>query len=471
MIGTSDNCERPGTQGSKSRTWIFLQSPAIPSALLLYGILFGFAAVSYLLLPWQKSCTIAFYISILLWATFVTLRRRTDIRLSMSSVDLFFGTFLLLVLVSAVAHWWSGTAQYAMFIPFFFLLPYFLGRMMNDSDILIFWNLLLGMGGVLLFLIPIEFAKAYLPYVGWSNPYLFSQGHGVMLSGLLLSATFLVLVSRLLLAGVEGEVALANTNNRVSLPLYVVFGLVIIVVGWISARGSAIAATLSMGVLFAFSSYCGARRKISIGLAFVFFVLIAFVNPFQAKFSKQYYQAVLQPPVIFLSGESVSDSGDTSFDEENSIPGRGKPILGEKACASINDSISDRWVHYQTALAIFFSNPLTGVGANRYGHYSCTGPGWFPHSTALQVLAELGFLGAAIYILLILTAFRAIAKRYFSSRHLATKVISGWLLGYLAFQLVTSQLYGNYFMSAGLYFVFGVASRIANDNTRALIKA
>jgi O-Antigen ligase len=206
---------------------------------------------------------------------------------------------------------------------------------------------------------------------------------------------------------------------------------------------------------------------------------LAVINPFQNKYSKQYYQAVMQPPVIFLSAERIfgvagGDSGNSRNALEEggrNVLEKGSPILGEEACASVKDSISDRWVHYQTALAIFLSSPLAGVGANRYGHYSCTGPGWFPHSTILQVLAELGILGALVYGLLILAAVYAILQRYFSSDHLMTKVIAGWVLAYLAFQLATNQLYGNYFMSAGLYFVIGIASRFAIDADPRRVKA
>lgn len=442
----------------------FLESPAGVSALLLHGMLFGFAVASYLFLPWRRSYTIAFYLIVLLLAAIVLRRRWPRITLAINRVDMFFGAFLVLVLASSATHWWPGTAQYFLLAPFFFILPYLLGRLMNDRDVLIFWNMLLALGGVLLSLMPIEYIKDQLPYVDWPNPFLFGQGHGVMLSGLLFSATFLVLVSRLLLAGIKGAGALGRVDGWANLRLYLVFGLVIIAVGWISARGSAIAAVLGAGVLFVFSSYCGAKRKVSIALVFAFFVVLAALNPFQDQFSKQFYQAVLQPPPIFLSSGSWFGSAADSSLDASGAPDSRRPILGEQACAAVKDSISDRWVHYQTALAIFFSHPLAGVGANRYGHYSCSGPGWFPHSTILQVLAELGLLGVAVYGLMLLMALHAIWKHYHSSDDVLAKAIAGWLLAYLIFQLATSQLYGNYFLSAGLYFVVGVASRIVNDD-------
>ena len=43
-------------------------SPAMPAAILLYGIIFGFALWSYLGLKWLRIDTITLYVSIAVWS-------------------------------------------------------------------------------------------------------------------------------------------------------------------------------------------------------------------------------------------------------------------------------------------------------------------------------------------------------------------------------------------------------------------
>lgn len=424
-----------------------LISPAIPAALLLYGIVFGFAIFSYIGWPWLLSETTFLYLGIFAWSLVAIITQWKMRGFSINRIDVLFLVFLLLVLVSAVFHWWEGTIKYFQYIPFFFILPYLLGRMMLDKDVLLFRKTLIGLGsGLLLLMLMDYFRRANSP-----SPFLFEQSHGAMLSGLVLSGTLLALLSMLILPAAS-NIGSSVYERRFSLIGYTMLALVASAMVWISSRGSAIAAVVGMATLLIFCSFCGWKKKILILLYVGLFVLMASMYSFQNKYNQEYYQQLFQRPSVALNvggGDEASQAGRLEY---------GKPILGEKTCSNIADSVSDRWIHYQSAWKMFLEKPLTGVGANSYGFYSCAGPGWYPHSTILQVLAELGVLGGLVYLALIWMAFRALITRYSSSVDTLSRVNMGWALAFVVLQITTNQFYGNYFMSAGFYFVVGLAA-------------
>ena len=431
-------------------------SPATPAAILLYGIVFGFAMWSYLGWQWQRHHTIVLYVSIAVWGMVIIVRRWRSIGFSINRLDIFFCSFLLWVLGSVATHWWKGTVQYMEYMPFFVILPYALGRTMGAQDVQLFKRILIGMGSVLLLLMPLEYWKNSQPgflYVNSPAPLLFGQGHGVMLTGLLFSAAFLALISRLL-SPPETNVESTNRARQYKFLGYLMVGALVAAMIWISSRGSAVGLALAMIALLLFSSFCGWKRKLALLFYIGLIALVALTFSFQNKYHKDYYQQLFVPPSVTL----------------NEVPRQalrleyGKPILGEATCKKVSSAISDRWIHYRTAWEIFLAKPWTGVGANSYGFYSCTGPGWFPHTTILQVLAELGGLGALLYFPLLGMIFYVPIKQYKSQTSVLSKANMSWLLAFVILQFTTSQFNGNYFMSAGLYFVMGLAASFFNGS-------
>ena len=425
-------------------------SPAMPAAILLYGIIFGFAVWSYLGLQWLRIDTISLYVSIAVWSGVVIFRRLRSIDFSLNLLDNLFGVFLLWVLGSVATHWWKGTIQYLEFMPLFFILPYLLGRMMLVQDVQLFKKLLIGMAGVLLLLLPFEYWKNSRPGFLYENspvPLLFGQGHGTMLAGLLLSAALLALISKLTLPIVP-HTAPRNFKKHYRIFDYLMLAAVVSAMIWVASRGPAVAAVLGMLALFCSASFIGWKKMMVIFFFLGLSALIAFSISFQNKHHKEYYQLLLMRPEVALN--SVSHQAPKLE--------YGKPILGEAICKDIPNSISDRWIHYRTAWEIFLAKPWTGVGANFYGFYSCTGPGWFPHSTILQVLAELGVWAGLLYFSLIGIVFWVPITRNKSDASVLIKANMSWLLAFVVLQFTTSQFNSNYFMSAGLYFVMGLAA-------------
>lgn len=434
----------------------FILSPATPAAILLYGIVFGFAMWSYLGLKWQRYDTIALYVSIAVWALVVIVHRWRSIGLSLNRLDILFSVFLLWVLGSVATHWWIGTIQYLEFIPFFVILPYLLGRTMVTQDVQLFKKILIGMAGVLLLLMPFEYWKNSQPgslYVNSPAPFLFGQGHGTMLSGMLFSAALLALISKLTFPAASGAGS-GGHEKKYRFFDYLMLAAIVSAMIWIASRGPAVAALLGMMALFFFSSFLDWKKKMATLLYLGLFAVVALTISFQNKYHKEYYELLFLRPSVALS-EAPRQAPRLEY---------GKPILGESICKNIPNSIVDRWIHYRSAWEIFLAKPLTGVGANSYGFYSCTGPGWYPHTTVLQVLAELGVLGGLLYFPLIWMVFSVPIARYRSEASALFKANMGWLLAFVILQFTINQFNGNYFMSAGLYFVMGLAASFFNGS-------
>ena len=435
-----------------------VHSPATPAALLLYGIVFGFAMWSYLGWQWQRHHTIALYGSTAAWAMVVIARRWRLMGLTLNQLDILFGAFLLMVLGSIATHWWKGTIQYLEYMPFFVILPYALGRMMDMQDVQLFKNILIGIGGLLLLLMPFEYWKNSQPgflYVNSPTPVLFKQGHGVMLTGLMFSATLLALVSRLI--SPDSYQMKSRGRERLNLVLgYLMLAALALAMVWISSRGSVVAVVLGIIALLFSASFFEWKKKLILLLYMALIALAALHISFQNKHHKDYYQQLFVPPSVTL----------------NEVPRQalrleyGKPILGEATCKKVSSAISDRWIHYRTAWEIFLAKPWTGVGANSYGFYSCTGPGWFPHSTVLQVLAELGVLGGLVYFSWIGMVFWVFISRNKLGSAVSAQTDISWLLAFATFQFTVSQFNSNYFMSMGLYFVMGLAASLWGNHKR-----
>lgn len=427
-----------------------ITSPATPAALLLYGIVFGFAMWSYLGSPWPQHFTITFYIVVSIWSAIVLYSRWAALGFSVNRLDVLFCTFLLWVLGSVATHWWSGTIKYLEFMPFFFILPYLLGRMMLTHDLDLFKKILISAAGALLLLLPFEYIKNSQPGFLYENspaPILFGQGHGTMLSGLIFSAALLALISKLL-HPITSSAERDKYRKTDHIFYYLLLAAIISAMVWIASRGPAVAAGLGAIVLFFFSSSFAWRKKMTILFYLGVFALVASTISFQNKHHKEYFQLLFLKPSVALSQVPIN-SPRLEY---------GKPILGGGICKEIPNSIADRWIHYRSAWEIFLAKPLVGVGANSYGFYSCAGPGWYPHSTILQVLAELGILGGLIYFPLLLVVVSVPIKRYLATTDMPLKENMSWLLAYMALQITISQFNGNFFMSASLYFTIGIAA-------------
>jgi O-antigen ligase len=276
-----------------------------------------------------------------------------------------------------------------------------------------------------------------------------------MLSGLLLSASFLSLVSVALLPSNQiGMKFLSLRSGR--LIAFTVMGVIVVTMGWIASRGSAVAGILGMMVIFVLTPKRDRSRKAQVLMVFGLALGVAVVHTIQRKDSREFYAAVLKEPVAV---ESILDAAPGATGSTR----KAESILGDAACKTIVDSVSDRWVHYEQAVALFLARPLWGAGANHYGFYACTGPGSFPHSTLLQVFSELGIIVGVVYCTLLMMTLQALLQAYRRSAKPTEEAVWTWLVAFAVVQVLIAQLNGNYFVSAALYYMMGVAASAMDE--------
>lgn len=131
----------------------------------------------------------------------------------------------------------------------------------------------------------------------------------------------------------------------------------------------------------------------------------------------------------------------------------------DSICGIYGNSPATRIHYYAIAVKLFLDAPLLGIGAGNYGYQYCGSSEDFvsPHSSLLQVLAELGLLGGASYLLLVgmtLLGLISILKHGSEKqRGMAWMLAAIWLFFFLL-----DQMSGNYFTSFQFFAATGLVS-------------
>jgi hypothetical protein len=79
------------------------------------------------------------------------------------------------------------------------------------------------------------------------------------------------------------------------------------------------------------------------------------------------------------------------------------------------------------------------------------------------VFAELGVLGGALLVVMLLVAVVTFMRCTFSASAPACSHAGRILLGLLLASLFADQIYGNYLMSTAVYLLLGIAARLQAD--------
>lgn len=439
-----------------------LNSPSIAALLLVNGILLGFIATHYLGVTWVSTYTKIFYAMVLIWGAWLITHSNSKLMLKLTKVDVLFGVFVIAILLSSAINYWSGTFKYLTYIPIFLVLPYLLGRLISGWEVLKFQTLLVLFGCLLILLTPYEYYVMKLPHPDWPVPVIFGLPHGVMLSGLILCPMMIVIAIKILFS-------IEESRSKYYYGWYVLMFVAIVTVGWMQARGSILAIIACIPLLLIMSPSINIIKKIALIIIILIGAFCVTINPYQNPYSKRIYMQIFDSIPSIVKVEPAFSNKDQKLNTSvgNVIElNEGAAALD---CHSVKNSVNDRWMHYQTSFALFMRHPYWGAGANKYGHYSCAGPGWYPHSTMLQVLAELGIFVFLVYSYIIFLSIRGVVTRFKEREDVIDKSILSFVLLYFIFQLITSQIYGNYFMSSGLYFAIGMASRIEGSDFRVSI--
>lgn len=121
--------------------------------------------------------------------------------------------------------------------------------------------------------------------------------------------------------------------------------------------------------------------------------------------------------------------------------------------SSLLNSSDIRAMLYTKAVEQFFTNPLFGVGLLNYAENYCEGT--FPHSTLLQIAAELGLVGL---LFASLTLWFLVPRTIAKVRNAEDDEVRGGLIliAILICSLIVDQLYGNLISMASTMTLLGV---------------
>lgn len=435
-------------------------SPAAPLFVLLHGLIILFAITYYMGMQWQRTHTISLFVLVFIWgggSFFIKFRERRPVP---NRIDLVMGIFLLAVLISVLIHWWEGSIKQIQQMPFLLVAPYILGRAMCVGDaiklrgLFVFGGLLMA---VLVFPEYLRYVKSGYPYIDSPYPHLFDKNVGSMMSGHLLAFGLLSLVS-ILVSSSNEFIDQPLKPRKAHLFLYVGISTMIFELVWMGSRGPLLIGIIGMCTLVILSSIPSRMRKMEILLVAALIFAVSFYVAVQRQGSREHYSHLLQSPEFHEIQPEIKTTS------PKQVLG-GVSILGSSACDNIRDSVSERWIHYEQAIALFLQNPLAGVGANHYGFYACQGPGAFPHNVLLQVFTELGAAVGILYCYLLWMAIKTPFATNWSSQKKSWGLLGSWLVAFSFMQIVFALISGDYFASAHLYFAIGLAASMLDRNS------
>lgn len=433
----------------KQKTAGLSVEPSWLALMLLFGLLFLQAAFYFLSVPWTRAATLAFYSATGLlvfgraWATKESLR-------AFNVIDACFIAFILLTLISLGAHGLEAEINHRLFgfLALMVVVPYVCGRCFGRSSVLPKLQHLILMAG--LAIMPMLLLdRLLMPAMVRGRLPIFGMDHGPLLVGILLAATLIAAYAWMLHAQ-----AFKTGQGRRSLIAGLVFlCLVVVCLVWVSARGWLLAGVLGTLVATVVAGRVAFLKRIWL-LAAVLLI---------ATMSLKWLPVVdLQfGPVYSIAGRSLTTGLSMLLGEVAPVLDKATPVLGKASCRPIEkgvDSIAMRWTLYQEAIAIFLQKPWLGVGAGMFGWYSCTGPGGFPHSTVLQVLAELGVLGGGLFAALMVLSVMALMGRLRNANSGPERRAMTFLVSLFASVLVADQIYGNDLMAAAFWLLMGIAA-------------
>ncbi|WP_035383201.1 O-antigen ligase family protein [Ferriphaselus sp. R-1] len=430
---------------------------AYPAALLLFGLLFGFAFTYFLQVPWKSWMTITLYCVSLCWVLMAA-RSRLERLLPRTRLEWLTAGFALLILLSFTLHhsrhvWLSG---YLRYFPFLVVLPFLCGKLMRPVDVNRLSKIIIYAGLALLplLLLDLLFSARQLGQ-RWT---FFGQDHSPLLVGGLLATALLAQGVRR--AGSHGS------DKKSQLFEYGLMVLLATALVWVSARGwllSSMVALLVMAVI----TYKSRKLCVEYSRQFVLVLVTVILSlSFLPRPSSQFYAGLLTPPPQVAVAEGGGGEAGGVMEEATGVLGvthHWEPILGDESCRPIIDginSIAIRWTLYREAWEIFRLDPLAGVGAGNFGLYSCSGIMGFPHSTVLQAFSELGLLGGVLLLAIAFLMAREFLRDVSEPR--APEILNArqLVIALFAAYFLADQIYGNYFMSSGTYLLIGMFANL-----------
>ena len=419
-------------------------------------------------LQWHSSITITLYSGLFVWVALLAWRQRI-LWVRFGVIDALFGVFVLWVLASLLVR--GGTEQvtwkYGSYLPFLTILPYACGRLIRMKDMQMFFKVVVLASTVMLALLVIDYWQHLASLEIYSRWPFFGHNYSLLPIAMLLAAA-LIIGSAFFLTGPGKSLKDLSLPQRVSLAL---LGLLAAALVTVAARGVLLAGVLgTICMLFVVQNWSRSRKfQFLLYLALVMSAAYLLLPKPQAQV---YVDLMTLPEILKEPGHyaRVRGAGNQVWDAATKawVPNirSSVPILGPDSCYAIDqgvNSLAIRRTLYQEAGVMFLHNPVWGVGAASFGRYSCADELGFPHSTILQSFAELGFVGGLLYCGLLIIALFSLIRQAFNDVSKTSNAVAQLTLSLYVMYLLTDQLYGNYFMAVGSYFLIGVAASMRTN--------
>lgn len=418
--------------------------PAVPLGLLLNGSFYYFVLMHLAGVSPFPLATGIFYALLCAWAVMAVLVHRKEVAIKFHLADGFFILLMITIALSAALHDLVGTEKYLRFVPFFVLVPYICARMLSEKQVSIFIQVSAWCGGLALLVIG-AWIIILFPQDYGDRPLLFGYSHLGVLSSMLLGSLTVLIIAYIVRPAAQGSRSILEKIGLAILPLAIATMM------YLGGRGSIAAMVVTSAAILLSAIFFGARKKLLLLLGVYLLVCLVFVFAFlpqnQSKFfarATQDIRSAGQHDHVKHAGEIKNICDKIQWLEEN------------------GHSIEIRKLLYGEALSMAVSAPVFGVGAGEFGERLCRNGVYFPHSTFLQALAELGLWGAGLLVGMVWLAGGGLVRIVFNKEGRAERRATAWLLLALGcFYLITDQIYGNYFMSIPFYLLTGAGIALA----------
>lgn len=423
------------------------QSAPYLAVFLLFGLLFGQALAYFIDISWRRSFTIILYTSALTWLALLLLQERLR-WWAPRLLDFIVICFWLIVGASSISslHTPLSSSSHLVYIPFMALLPYLCGRLIRPNQLLSLIDAITYMGLLIVILVLTDRFTTDTATPDLRRP-IFGFDHGRLMVGALLASAFPLACFYSMASANKATGRPIKKILTVFLPL-----LFLMMLMATTARGWLISGLAGAIIILITQKNVNLLNRLRM---FIIITITVLLTHF-------FYQAIDQHYSNFERSQYINL--ELKINIIQPYPTKEKEIIGlpRTGCQShYTNSISVRSLLYQESIAMFLMSPFFGVGAGRFGDYSCwTDSKAYPHSTILHVLSELGILGAIVYLtacLLSLSILFLEGQRAFKTD---SDHVYNYFLALLIVFLISDQVYGSYVLSSGSWFLIGISAGI-----------
>ncbi len=424
-----------------------LRLPAIPLALLISGSFYYFVAMSLIDVHPFPAATGIFYGTLCAWSLAAVWLNRKEVDVKIDVADIIFIILLATIIVSTVGHSLMPNLKHIKFLPFFMIVPYVCSRILTQKQIIILIKISVWCAAVALLVIGAQLILR--PQFYGDRPLLFGYNHLGVLSSILLGSLAALIIAHVLRPGVEPRLLLFQKAGLVFLPL------VIAAMMYLGGRGGTAAFILCASFILFSAVFFGIRKKILISLSIYILLCVSLVFTLLPKNQSEFFVRAAQ---------DMRGPGLHSIKKQTTEP--------KGACQKIQwaaehgHSIEVRKLLYGAAFSMAGTAPMFGIGAGMFGERLCNDEAYFPHSTILQALAELGVWGCALLLGVTLLAGNKLLHIVFDIGANPNRRITAWLLLSLGvFYFLIDQIYGDYFTSIAVYILIGTSVALATNQS------